>query len=223
MLVAISVGQGILHLGVDTLRLVLGRALPSATFGRLSGEKSVIGLGRCLSGYQLRPLRIGSGAALPLNARDAVCILWSSLLSPCRRHIMAGGEQSTAAGFDNGSNQIAALVPTFHPSQDDLQVYAQKVSLLVQAWPEGKYTELVTRLILNCSGSAFLKLQLHQELMVNDRKSVQKFVEILGGHWGQIGLEKRYDYAERVVFKCIQKADTQPIRTWPGQISCGLS
>ena len=104
-------------------------------------------------------------------------------------------------------NQIAALVPTFHPSQDDLQVYAQKVSLLVQAWPEGKYTELVTRLILNCSGSAFLKLQLHQELMVNDRKSVQKFVEILGGHWGQIGLEKRYDYAERVVFKCIQKAD----------------
>ena len=124
---------------------------------------------------------------------------------------MAEGESSTTAGAGFLSmvpNQIAALVPTFDPSKDDLQVYTQKVSLLLEAWPAGKYTELVTRLILNCSGSAFLKLQLHQkELMVNDRQSVQKLVEILGGHWGQIGLEKRYEYAERALFKCTQKAD----------------
>ena len=124
---------------------------------------------------------------------------------------MAEGESSTTAGVGFLSmvpNQIAALVPTFDPSKDDLQVYTQKVSLLLEAWPIGKHTELVTRLILNCSGSAFLKLQLHQkELMVNDRQSVQKLVEILGGHWGQIGLEKRYEYAERALFKCTQKAD----------------
>jgi hypothetical protein len=124
---------------------------------------------------------------------------------------MAEGESSTTAGAGFLSmvpNQIAALVPPFDPSKDDLQVYTQKVSLLLEAWPIGKHTELVTRLILNCSGSAFLKLQLHQkELMVNDRQSVQKLVEILGGHWGQIGLEKRYEYAERALFKCTQKAD----------------
>ena len=53
-------------------------------------------------------------------------------------------------------NQLAALVPSFDPSKDDLQVYSQKVGLLVEAWPSGKFTALVTRLILNCSGSAFL-------------------------------------------------------------------
>ena len=99
-------------------------------------------------------------------------------------------------------------MPTFDPSKDDLQVYSQKVGVLVEAWPTGKYTELVTRLILNCSGSAFLKLQLHQkELMVNDRQSVKRLIEILGGHWGQLGLEKRYEFAERALYKCIQKAD----------------
>eukprot|EP00435_Cladocopium_sp_Y103_P007040 s2925_g2.t1 len=101
-------------------------------------------------------------------------------------------------------NQIAALVPSFDPAKDDLQVYSQKVPLLLEAWPAGKYTELVTRLILNCTGSAFLKLQLHQkELLVNDRASIKKLVELLGGHWGRIGLEKKYEHAERALYRCI--------------------
>eukprot|EP00435_Cladocopium_sp_Y103_P018381 s1152_g4.t1 len=124
---------------------------------------------------------------------------------------MPEGDGASSAGPEVSGmvpNQIAALVPSFDPAKDDLQVYSQKVSLLVEAWPANKYTELVTRLILNCSGSAFLKLQLHQkELMENDRKSVKRLIEILGGHWGQLGLEKRYEYAERALYKCIQKAD----------------
>ena len=92
--------------------------------------------------------------------------------------------------------------------KDDLQVYSQKVRLLLEAWPEGKYTELATRLVLNCAGSAFLKLQLHQEeIMVNEKKSSRKIIEILGGHWGQISLEKRHAYAERALYRCAQKAD----------------
>jgi hypothetical protein len=47
-------------------------------------------------------------------------------------------------------------------------------------------------LILNCVGSAFKKLQLHQaELIANDRKSIQRIIELLGGHWGQIDFEKK--------------------------------
>ena len=76
------------------------------------------------------------------------------------------------------------------------------------AWPEGKYTELATRLVLNCQGSAFMKLQLHQkEIMGNDKQSIKKIIEILGGHWGQISLERRYEFAERALYKCVQKAD----------------
>eukprot|EP00435_Cladocopium_sp_Y103_P013529 s1772_g3.t1 len=106
------------------------------------------------------------------------------------------------------SNQLAMLVPSFDPSKDDLQVYSQKVMLLLEAWPASKYTELATRLILNCSGSAFKKLQLHQsEITVNERKSIQRIIELLGGHWGQIDLEQRYEYAERALYKCQQKSD----------------
>ena len=117
-----------------------------------------------------------------------------------------GTSESTTGG--NVTNQLAILVPTFDPAKDDLQVYQQKVALLLEAWPSNKYTELATRLILNCVGSAFQKLQLHQsELMVNERKSIHRIVEILGGHWGQIDLEKKYEFAERALYKCLQKSD----------------
>ena len=51
------------------------------------------------------------------------------------------------------SSQLAFLVPSFDPSKDDLQLYQQKVELVLAAWPKGKLTELVTRLILGCEGS----------------------------------------------------------------------
>ena len=104
--------------------------------------------------------------------------------------------------------QLAVLVPTFDPSRDDLTAYTKKVQLLTGMWPDGKWTELATRLILGCQGSAFLKLQLHQsEVTKNERKSVQRIIEILGGHWGQINLERQYEHVERALFRCQQKTD----------------
>ena len=114
----------------------------------------------------------------------------------------------SSEGSNTVPNQLAVLVPSFDPSKDDLQVYTQKVELLLEAWPSTKYTELATRLILNCSGSALKKLQLHQsEITQNDRKSIQRIIELLGGHWGQIPLERRYEFAERALYKCAQKGD----------------
>jgi len=51
--------------------------------------------------------------------------------------------------------QLAVLAPSFDPSPDDLTAYAKKVQLLTGMWPDGKWTELATRLILGCQGSAF--------------------------------------------------------------------
>ena len=118
----------------------------------------------------------------------------------------SGTTSSESGGFV--PNQLAILVPTFDPSKDDVQVFSQKVNLLLNAWPDGKYTELATRLILGCTGSAFNKLQIHQaEITKNEKKSIQKIVELLGGQWGQINLERRYEYAERALFRCVQKQD----------------
>ena len=121
---------------------------------------------------------------------------------------------STSDGGGSGDvssfvpNHLASLVPSFDPAKDDLVAYTQKVQLLVGMWPDQKWTELATRLILNCSGSAFLKLQLQQaELTKNEKKSIQRLIEVLGGHWGQINLEKQYEYAERALYRCNQKND----------------
>ena len=71
-----------------------------------------------------------------------------------------------------------------------------------------KWTELATRLILGCSGSAFQKLQLKSaEITANDRKSIQQIIELLGEQWGQTPLEKKYESAEKALFRCCQRQD----------------
>ena len=43
--------------------------------------------------------------------------------------------------------------------------------------------------------------------MTNDKKGVQLLVTLLGGQWGKVNLEKKYDIVERALFRCIQKPD----------------
>ena len=118
----------------------------------------------------------------------------------------SGGDGSTGSALV--PNNLAILVPSFDPSKDDLKIYTQKVQLLTTAWPENRYGELATRLILGCSGSAFQKLQLNQtELTKNGKKSVLRIREILGGTWGQIDLECKYECAEKALYHCVQKQD----------------
>ena len=105
-------------------------------------------------------------------------------------------------------SNLTQLVPTFDPSENDVETWSKKVELLAKVWPKEKIAELTTRLILNTKGSAFQKLQIHQdELLKNDLKCVQKLVEVVGGQFGQIPLERRYEFAERALFRCIQKND----------------
>ena len=106
------------------------------------------------------------------------------------------------------SNQLASLVPAFDPAKDDMTMYQQRVELVLAAWPKNRIQELVTRLILNCQGSAFQKLQLHhQELSSGDEKAVQRLIELLGGSWGRIALQKQYEEAEQALFHCSQRSD----------------
>ena len=63
-------------------------------------------------------------------------------------------------------------------------------------------------MILGCAGSAFHKLQLRKaELTDGTEKSIAKIIEVLGGDWGQIPLEKKYESAERAIYHCIQRPD----------------
>ena len=117
----------------------------------------------------------------------------------------SGGSQS-----DNGpaTNQLASLVPTFDPSVDQVESWGQKIELLLHAWPENRLKELATRIVLNTKGSAFQKLQLKQaEILTGTAAGVRKIVEVVGGQFGQVELERKYELVEKALYKCIQKAD----------------
>ena len=119
----------------------------------------------------------------------------------------AGAATSTAS-TDGISNQLAILVPSFDPSVDSVETWASKIELLTKAWPSGKLLELATRIVLNCKGTAYQKLQPHaQEVLVNDQKGIKRIVELVGGAWGQVPLEKTYELIEKAFFRCSQKAD----------------
>ena len=106
------------------------------------------------------------------------------------------------------SNQMATLVPSFDPSKDDLEQYTQEVELLSEIWPSNKMNKLITRLILNTSGSAFQKLQLNRsKLMTGDKTGTQMLITTLGGQGGKVSLEKTYEIVEKALFKCIQRQD----------------
>ena len=82
------------------------------------------------------------------------------------------------------------------------------MELVLAAWPPTKLKELVTRLILNTKGTAFQKLQIHQtELLSGEEASVHKLVELLGGQWGRIPLERQYEDAEQAIYHTLQKTD----------------
>ena len=106
------------------------------------------------------------------------------------------------------SNQLAMLVPNFDPSTDDVTVWSGKVELLLNTWPKDKLNELATRLILGCKGSMFLKLQLNRSsILTGSEKGIQRLVELVGGSFGQVPLERKFELAEKALFKCQQKMD----------------
>ena len=100
-------------------------------------------------------------------------------------------------------------MPSFDPATDELQVFQQKVQLVAAAWPKNRMTELITRLILGCKGTAFQKLELHQEelLACEGDEAVKKLIGYLGGAWGKIALERQYEDAEQALYHTLQKQD----------------
>eukprot|EP00435_Cladocopium_sp_Y103_P010407 s1891_g2.t1 len=130
------------------------------------------------------------------------------ILRTSRGDVMSQTSGETTESTNVVSTQLATLVPSFDPAKDDLEQFTQKVELLSEIWPASKMNELITRLILNTSGTAFQKLQLNREkLLTNDKSGIQLLVSLLGGQWGKVNLEKKYDVVERALFKCIQRQD----------------
>lgn len=71
-------------------------------------------------------------------------------------------------------------MPTFDLAIDNVEIWTNKVELLLTAWPCNRFQELATRLFPGCKGTEFQKLQLHRsEMIINDPKGIQRIVELL--------------------------------------------
>ena len=123
---------------------------------------------------------------------------------------MASPGQSGEASAEVGQvpNNLSILVPSFDPAVDNVEIWTNKVELLLSAWPANKIQELATRLVLGCKGTAFQKLQLHRkEILINDPQGIQRLVELVGGKWGAIPLEKKFELVEKALYRSQQKMD----------------
>lgn len=103
------------------------------------------------------------------------------------------------------TSQLAQLVPTFDPGQDNVEQWKQKTSLLAKAWPEAKLLELQERIVLNTKGSAVQKLELCQsEVLTGAKEGTARILELVSGQFGQVALEKKFDVVDKALFKCQQ-------------------
>ena len=117
-------------------------------------------------------------------------------------------EESSGTETPGISSQLAQLVPSFDPAVDTVEGWSQRIELLLHAWPEQKLKELGTRIILGTKGSAFQKLQLRQEeVLTGTKEGIKRAVEIVGGQFGQVELERKYEIVEKALFRCQQKQD----------------
>ena len=99
--------------------------------------------------------------------------------------------------------KLASLVPSFDPTMDNVGIWTSKVELLLATWPPSKLNELATRLILGCKRCSLSETAATSgEVLTNSEKGIQRLVEIVGGTWGQIPLEKKFELAERALFRC---------------------
>lgn len=124
-----------------------------------------------------------------------------------------GTNEAEAAGSSGsgGSFPPAALpwhqIPKFEPGVTDLRVYSNKLSFLKDIWPAEHIHHLGPRAALLVEGAAFQSVSRLKAEKLKDKDGVKHLVEALGGIWGRLAEEDRYDLFERALYGIQQKGD----------------
>ena len=106
--------------------------------------------------------------------------------------------------FGHGGGNLSYLVPSYDPSKGDLLEYSQKVELVAAAWPEHRIGELVA--FPGMSRRAKPQ-QRQNELMGAGKPGIQKGCGVARWLLGTIPLERKYETADKALFRCVQKQD----------------
>jgi hypothetical protein len=83
------------------------------------------------------------------------------------------------------------------------------MQFLAEMWPKEQLALLAPRAALLCEGTAFKKIARlsAEKLKANDMSGIKLLVSTLGGAWGKIEVEEKYDTFEKAIFGTIQKND----------------
>ena len=124
---------------------------------------------------------------------------------------MAETEPAEAAGSKGAqlpsSPRPWHQIPKFEPGVTDLRTYTRKLEFLRDLWPPEHIEHLAPRAALQVEGSAFQKVARLQAEKLRTADGVKYLVESLGGQWGKLADEDRYDLFERALFSTQQKSD----------------
>ena len=122
-------------------------------------------------------------------------------------------EAATAEAAGSGGNSLPSSslpwhqIPRFEPGVTDLRNYARKLEFIRDLWPEEHIAHLAPRAALQVDGVAFQKVARLSTEKLRTHDGVRYLVEALGGQWGRLEEEDRYDLFERALYGTIQKVD----------------
>ena len=128
---------------------------------------------------------------------------------------MATGDEpfhdAEAAGSSGGAFPSSSLpwhqIPKFEPGVTEMRTYSRKLEFLRNLWPQEHIQHLAPRAALMVEGVAFQKVARLDTDKLKSADGVKYLVEALGGQWGRLEEEDRYDLFERALYGTIQKAD----------------
>eukprot|EP00435_Cladocopium_sp_Y103_P060979 s1182_g22.t1 len=124
---------------------------------------------------------------------------------------MSSSEPAEAAGSSGSQLPSSSLpwhqIPRFEPGVTDLRTYARKLEFLRDLWPAEHIQHLAPRAALQVEGIAFQRVARLKAEQLRSAEGVKYLVESLGGAWGRLDEEDRYDLFERAIYAVQQKPD----------------
>ena len=113
-----------------------------------------------------------------------------------------------------GRSERRGQIPKFDPNVTDLRIYEQKMRFLHAMWPADHIEHLAPRAALLIEGSAFQKVARLDPAKLRTKQGVQFLIESLGGQWGKLSTEEKYELFERALYTVVQRPTKATIATW---------
>eukprot|EP00435_Cladocopium_sp_Y103_P014094 s696_g3.t1 len=122
---------------------------------------------------------------------------------------MATGEEAAQAAGSGAYNTAVPWnqIPKFVPGETDLRTYTRKLEFLRSLWPKEQLEHLGPRAALAVEGVAFQKVSRLDPSKLREPDGVSYLVQALGGQWGKLDAEEKYDLFERALYQVVQKQD----------------